>query len=1072
MNKIVYSILHWLGVIIATLVILLAVMLSLLHLFDPYLERHHAEMETLVSQFMQQPVSAGKISITGHGLEPVLQLQNVVIFNDARTTELFKVREVRVGFDLVGSLLHRKIELGLLAVSGIKLSVHQDATGIRIGELTKATTSNSPLPVGLSDMLEWLFTQGSIRLSEVDVEWYNNDQKFTITNLGLYLTNGVLQHDLTLTGKFMQSGLKNPAKFNFKLGLKGDILKQEKIVVSGFAEIDDAILNFYSNSQNSFFPNISFDGDIELYLANTKLTINKVFRQPIIVKDFNGRVKWQHRADGFAVQINSFNLHSDSLVLNGDVQLTLPQEGDAIIDSLVKFQLTKIAQAKMFYPVNVLHGRVLSWLDQAFAGRKVSGNMILKGPLAVFPFDHGEGKFLITTDLKSINLDYAPGWPRIEDIHGKLIFSGRSMHVIADTAKIMDIPLKHIAAVIPDLDRAVLQVNGNVTALANQGLRFVYASPVRNIIGHELQGVNLSGLINLRLKLLLPLSEDDASNVIDGNLTFQKNNLSVSPAIPALKNLQGMLHFTADDFVATNVKAEIFNRLVGINISTEHHGASLVKIDLAGNLALTDLYAVTPIPFASQISGETAYHAEARFYSGNERKNDVLKVTTNLQGVNLALPDPLGKTANEVRDFTAALYFGDRNYQKLVLNFGDSTNDDFFTASINFKLKELALKINKFNWADWEKYLLQVDGVSAFNRITCDVGQLITSAMIFPEVKLNIVADGQHSVVSISSPKITGELIIPHDLKEAAITGTLEKFNLDKTAGSAKLRVENIVPMNLQVNDFYYDHKSFGKVLLEVKPQDSTILINRFDVINPDFTLNASGKWESLGRERTTLQGSISSKDIGSASSKFGLDTNLVGGKGGAGYTLSWVGAPDQISLKTLEGNIALKIENGRTTNLSKQTENEIQVVRILNILSLPTLPRHLTLDFSDFTKTGFVFDMLKGELKIKDGSIFTTNTNLTGPVADIFITGRIGVVVQDYDLDLIVIPHLTSSVPIIATITGGPIVGLVTFLGDKLLKTGVQQVMSYGYYVHGSRDKPIVEKLSMGQLSKVLRER
>jgi len=129
-------------------------------------------------------------------------------------------------------------------------------------------------------------------------------------------------------------------------------------------------------------------------------------------------------------------------------------------------------------------------------------------------------------------------------------------------------------------------------------------------------------------------------------------------------------------------------------------------------------------------------------------------------------------------------------------------------------------------------------------------------------------------------------------------------------------------------------------------------------------------------------------------------------------------------------------------------------------------------LDFSDLTKTGFVFDALKGELKIRAGSIFTTNTNLTGPVADIFITGRIGVVEKDYDLNLIVVPHLTSSVPIIATITGGPIVGLATFLGDKLLKTGVQQVMSYGYYVHGSWDKPVVEKLSMGQLSKVLRER
>jgi uncharacterized protein YhdP len=130
--------------------------------------------------------------------------------------------------------------------------------------------------------------------------------------------------------------------------------------------------------------------------------------------------------------------------------------------------------------------------------------------------------------------------------------------------------------------------------------------------------------------------------------------------------------------------------------------------------------------------------------------------------------------------------------------------------------------------------------------------------------------------------------------------------------------------------------------------------------------------------------------------------------------------------------------------------------------LSLQTIPRRLKLDFSDLSKEGYSFDVFKGSFVIKNGVLITNDSYLDGPVAYASMKGSINVVKQLYDVDLHISPHITASLPIVATIAGGPIAGLATWAASKIISRSMQTVTGYTYKVTGPWLNPDLKQESI----------
>ena len=89
----------------------------------------------------------------------------------------------------------------------------------------------------------------------------------------------------------------------------------------------------------------------------------------------------------------------------------------------------------------------------------------------------------------------------------------------------------------------------------------------------------------------------------------------------------------------------------------------------------------------------------------------------------------------------------------------------------------------------------------------------------------------------------------------------------------------------------------------------------------------------------------------------------------------------------------------------------------------------------------------------------------MNGPSAKIEISGRTGLVAQDYDQKAIVSPALSNSIPVASALFGpvGIGAGAVYYIGQKVFKSLPERVDNFlkqEYSIKGSWKSPKIERL------------
>jgi uncharacterized protein YhdP len=133
---------------------------------------------------------------------------------------------------------------------------------------------------------------------------------------------------------------------------------------------------------------------------------------------------------------------------------------------------------------------------------------------------------------------------------------------------------------------------------------------------------------------------------------------------------------------------------------------------------------------------------------------------------------------------------------------------------------------------------------------------------------------------------------------------------------------------------------------------------------------------------------------------------------------------------------------------------------RIFSILSLGSLARKLTLDFSDLFEDGFFYTDLKANVDINNGVFSTTDFEITGTSADVEIIGSSDFVNNHIENCILVNPDLSASLPILAGWAIEPVTGLVVFLMSKIFQPALKVVTSIQFKVEGSFEDPTITEI------------
>jgi len=819
-------------------------------------------------------------------------------------------------------------------------------------------------------------------------------------------------------------------------------------------------------------------GSVTLSGEHSAFDLPLVLRYPLGFDRLEAAANWRVRDGRLALALTRAEF------ANADVAGTVSGSYESIPGSPGRVDLSgglsrANARAAHLYLPRVIGEHTHDWLRDALAGGTASDvKLRLKGDLARFPFaDDQGGVFQVTGKGQGIALNYAPGWPAIENIAATAEFRGRRMEIVATQGVVFNVRLPRVKAVIPDLlvYDEVLQLEGEAQGATVDFVRFVNASPVAEWIDHFTESAEAQGAGRLALRLSLPLRKVGTTRVT-GSYQFFNNTIRLAPDIPLLRQVSGRLDFTESGVSAPRITADVLGGPATLTASTLPDRS--LRVTASGRLTAQGLREAYPGPLTQALKGASNWSLGI----GLRKKLANVTFVSDLQGIESALPAPFAKNAAESLPLRIERRMLDAQQDSLSLSAGKIVSAQFTRqlAAGAMRVRQGTVRFGGAApapshggvWVDGELPYLDLDAWRALFAeeqggpadlalagLHLRVGVFDFLGRRFNRLHLNAWSQGALWQATVDGDEMAGEASW-RSLDGGKFTARMKRLSFPDPAPERGVapgggRDLDLPALDIAVEDLEVRKLKLGRLDLLAAKKGSDWRIDKLRLSNPDAVFNASGTWQSwLAQPSTRLDVDLDVKDLGKFLARMGHPDRLKRGNAKLKGEVAWRGGPAAFNIATLSGKLQLEAHSGQFLKI------EPGIGKLLGLLSLQSLPRRLTLDFRDVFSEGFAFDNIAGTTVITNGVLATNDFVMQGPAAVVSMSGVTDLSKETQNLRLKVVPGVGEGVAVAGAFLGGPVVGVTAYVLQKLLKDPVGQMISYEYQVTGTWDNPQVAKL------------
>lgn len=847
-----------------------------------------------------------------------------------------------------------------------------------------------------------------------------------------------------------------------------------------------------------------FSGDprhavLDLDSSHTTLLFNELFRDPLELTTLEGRIDietgpdgWQTRCDRLVA--NAPHLHT----LNRFFVSQLPGQS-LFVDVQTDFRDGDAAFASRYYPAGIMGEHLVNWLDRSIrSGRVPSGTALIHGPIEDFAFDKTmNGTFQVVFDTESVDIDYQPGWPPLENVDARVRFRGNQLDIRAEAGNIYDSRASGVEARIGSLDPiAPLEVKGRLDGPLRNSLRILQEEALNARYGQFAGALSGDGDTALLLDFRIPLGLGNDDYALDGRLEFSGNTLRLPAWDLALNNIDGALMFTLDGLRARDIQAQVLGTPVSVDVIPVAEGTTRVRT--RGKLAVDDIAGQFDISLPTAARGSSDFTVDVDI-PGNTAADDRpawLRVESDLVGIAIDLPRPFGKTIDAARHIlleiplSDGMETGSLNYDNQVMALfsadGSRFNVDIGGATERLQAQPGVLLRGRLEHVDIEQWMAAVDRLAPGGDgsvrvpldIRLDLGRLAAGGTRFDDVTLHVTRSGRAWQGEIESRDLAGNFEIPEDLGRDAVIVRLNRLRLLRSpetapgSGSAATLPESaadptaLPAMSLRIDDVTVNQAQLGQFELGTRKTGHGLEIETLKLTGGELLLDGKGSWGRSGDGfATQIGGTVQTSDIGGLLEGLGYARQVEEAGGSIDFLLNWPGNPAQLSSSTVEGKMALAIASGRLPELDPGA------TRVVGLMNLNALARRLRLDFSDIYRKGFSFDRISGDFVFHAGTAKTDNLVVQGPTGRIELDGTADMRRETLRQHVTVIPNLDATLPIAGTLAGGPIAGVAVLVAQRVLAAQVDNINRFEYRLTGPWTEPAIEQLdSGGTLSKLMR--
>lgn len=828
----------------------------------------------------------------------------------------------------------------------------------------------------------------------------------------------------------------------------------------------------------------------KLQLGSTELVVRApgFLSEDLGFDSLSARLDWQRNGSGWDLKLN------DAQIRNADFNGTVKggyqiNDGPGVADISINLAGLSVKNVARYIPIHAFNDETYHWLQTGLQdGVADSFQMRVRGDLRDFPFpDNKNGMFKIEAKAKNVAIEFDPGWPRIERAVADLLIQGRLLEVRASTAYTGDAALQNLVVTLPDTlaHELVMQINGEAADETQRCLDYIRNSPVRGFLDGYTDDFKARGSGVLKLRLEVPLSGEKPAQVM-GSYRFKDNEVDLGEHVPLLKNVKGNLEFSNSMLLATDLKAQILGGPANINLRSD---SGQLLTEATGRLNAASLSENYAYPLLKNLSGTADWTAVVSV----KNKLANVKVTSYLAGLISNLPQPFTKSATDM----VLLKFEqkDINLQqnRLQFNYGDVIHADLIrnaSAQGKWEVKNGTIVIGKETvkagkegiWISGQLPLLSLEGWSGWSDMPNREGLLPNIAGISMTVdkvygfgntvhQLNIRGSGRNGLIStrLASKELNGDLIWqPQDdgklllrLKNAMLgEGPAEISALPKpNPADAVLftKPKLILPMiDLAIDKLTWKGRQLGRLEMLVNCTNGDVVLQTLRLTNPDGVFNATGRWDQVMQE-THLSTKLTIANAGRILARSGNPESLKDGSGTLESDLVWSGSPDDFNYASLNGTLRMETGKGRFLQVNPGAG------KLLGVLSLQSIPKRISLDFTDVFSPGFEFDSIVGDAVIENGLLRTSDFKMSGAAAKITLNGEVDLERETQNLHVRVMPTIGDNVSLLS-FAAGPAVGVSVLLANKLLRDPLDKLVSFDYNVSGSWADPKVGRTGQQQ--------
>ena len=504
--------------------------------------------------------------------------------------------------------------------------------------------------------------------------------KLKLAGINNLLKISKISNDLTMDGSIdllrlnWQGKLLKPHDFNL-ISVFSDIkLSSQESNIPSFDNLSGTL-----NARES-------SGELNLALQNSTIDYPKFLYYPYKWKNFSSTLNWQLESNN-KVQLSweKTQLQTDELQLDTTGSYNQQKNQLSILANINYLNLPNLYR---LLPKTVSASVVNDLKSNLRNGKITDLNIKLDGTPESFPFKSGGGKFTLNGNFSNVDYTLMPKWTPVTNLSGILTGIDQTITANIKTANLGQLQINNTKLGINDTtqDNLILIADGQILGTHNQFIDYITHSPYNAEVNQLEQWLEINGNAIAKFKAVLPLDHPQRLK-LSGYYDVGNSQISLKQADININNIQGKVNFSQAGIQASNLTANM------LDSDIELKALSNSKFELhSPNLNVSHIIESYFAPLESVITGQT------QFDVSYDTHTNQLNVQSNLQGITINAPDPLGKFESETMLLQGSYILGNQLPQaNLTIGNNIINAQAHFDKSNNLHKLLIGIGTNQFN---------------------------------------------------------------------------------------------------------------------------------------------------------------------------------------------------------------------------------------------------------------------------------------------------------------------------------------------------------------------------------------